>query len=677
MQYQAPDGRIFRAPQSDPSVPAPIATRLSGIIGLDTASVYHTHCKSRLADLTSTRSVAPRGGTGPGGGLTPNDIKAAYNLSGASQSGSGQVLALFELSGYRPSDVAAYEQHFGLPSVPLQNVLIDGYSGADGNGANEVTLDIELMIALAPGASNIMVYEGPNSGNGVIDTYNRIATDNLARQISTSWGLDETSAGSSRIAENAVFQQMAAQGQTIYSAAGDSGAYDNGSTIGVDDPSSQPYVTGVGGTKLKSGVNAVYQSETTWNGGSIASGAGGGGKSTFWPLPSYQLNSVTTASIGSTTMRNVPDVSLNSDPNFGYSIYFHGQWAIYGGTSCAAPLWAGFTALVNQQRAANGVGALGFANPLIYGIGRSARYNSNFHDIADQSTNLFYPAVKGYDLATGWGSFNGAGLLATMISGVPVPFDFNGDMQSDLPWQNQTTGDVTYWVLNNGAYAGSWSYLARNLPTAWKLAVAPDLNGDAQPTPIWQNLNTGDMTYWVLDKGTYSGKWGYIARGVPLDWKLVTSADLFGDGSNSLVLQNQTNGDVVYWKMSGTHWDGAWNYLARGVPTDWKIVGSYDLDGDGQSDLIWQNQTTGDVSYWSIRNGAYTGTWAFIARGIPTVWKIEGVLDVTGDGIADLIWRNQSTGDVSYWEMNGSKWTGRWSYIARNVPTAWKIVGVH
>ena len=126
--------------------------------------------------------------------------------------GSGQTLGLFELGGYTPSDVAYYVSQFGLPSVPLKNVLIDGVSGAAGSGADEVTLDIELQIALAPGASKIIVYEGPNSGKGIIDTYNRIATDNLAKQISTSWGMDEADAALYALTsgENAIFQQMAA-----------------------------------------------------------------------------------------------------------------------------------------------------------------------------------------------------------------------------------------------------------------------------------------------------------------------------------------------------------------------------------------------------------------------------------------------------------------------------------
>src|SRR5439155_11913660 len=194
--------------------------------------------------------LAPRvTGSGPGGGLSPSDIKTAYDLASAVEDGAGQTLAVFELDGYVQSDVTAYEDHFGLPHVPLQNVLVDGVNGAAGGGAVEVTLDIELQAALAPAAARILVYEGPNTDTGVLDTYNRIATDDLAQAISTSWGLSELEMTSGvRNSENNIFQQLAAQGQTFCAAAGDNGAFDDQRTLSVDDPASQPYVTGVGGT---------------------------------------------------------------------------------------------------------------------------------------------------------------------------------------------------------------------------------------------------------------------------------------------------------------------------------------------------------------------------------------------------------------------------------------------
>jgi len=417
-RFQAPEGREFHAPDNDPEVPDSIASRIAGLIGLDNAAVWHAQSRF-LSAAEMTQSSPSQIGTGPYGGLAPSDILKAYNLQGVAADGSGQILGLFELDGYLSSDVASYVSYYGLPSVPLQNVLIDGYSGAAGDGAGEVTLDIELQIALAPGASKIIVYEAPNSSKGVIDTYHRIATDNLAKQISTSWGLSENQSSPVTIrSENAAFLQMAAQGQSIYAASGDSGAYANGHSIGVLDPASQPYVVGVGGTELfvnNPGTDETYSYETTWNVDNTPSGgAGGGGVSSIWKIPSWQKGIVSAAS---TTKRNVPDVSLNADQNTGYSFYFIGNpgWWIVGGTSCAAPLWAAFTARVNQLRADNGIPPLGFANPAIYQIATGARYGDDFHDITlGTNINNLYPAHTGYDNSTGWGSFNGANLLTDL-----------------------------------------------------------------------------------------------------------------------------------------------------------------------------------------------------------------------------------------------------------------------
>ena len=456
-RYRGVDGRVFRAPDVSPTVPHELVGILTGVAGLSDAAVRRPH-NVRPSEGTALRARAEgqhATGSGPGGGLTPQDVKTAYELGGLSLDGSGQALALFELDGYTASDIAAYESRFGLPSVPLQNVLIDTATGTAGTDSDEVTLDIELAMALAPGASKILVYETGNTDAEVLDGYSRIAQDDLAKQVSTSWGLAETLSASSTLqAENAIFQQMAAQGQTVYAASGDNGAYDTGSVkdgLSVDDPASQPYVCGVGGTTLStSGAGGPYAGETTWNGGSSANGASGGGISRVWPIPSWQKSAVTAASAGSSAMRNVPDVSLNADPNTGYAIYVGGSWAVYGGASCAAPLWAGFTALVNQQRTAGGLGPLGQASPALYPLLEAARYDTDFHDIADGSTNLYYPAVGGYDDATGLGTFRGAALLADLAPGTSATLTAPtaptnlmataGSGQAALAWTAATVG---------------------------------------------------------------------------------------------------------------------------------------------------------------------------------------------------------------------------------------------
>jgi kumamolisin len=364
------------------------------------------HAQKHLVKGTAAKSNATASASVSG--VTPAIIRSAYNLP-SSVTGSGQSLALMELDGYSASDITGYESQFSLPAVLLNNILVDGATGSAGGGADEVTLDIELMVAVAPGATQIMVYEGPNDDTGILDVYDKIASDNIAKEVSSSWGSTEDTSSFGQ-SENTVFQQMSAQGQSIYAAAGDSGADDNGSSLSVGDPASQPYVVGVGGTTLTTSSNGAYTSETTWT-------DGGGGISSVWTIPSWQVGVASTSSKGSSTMRNVPDVSLNADPNTGYAIYLSGSWTEFGGTSCAAPLWAAFTALVNEQRVSNGMTDLGFPNPSLYAVGKGSDYNSDFHDIANGSTNGYYPAVTGFDDATGLGSFNGTNLFQDLTQG--------------------------------------------------------------------------------------------------------------------------------------------------------------------------------------------------------------------------------------------------------------------
>ena len=411
-QYQGEDGKVYFAPANE--LQAPAESQISAVVGLNNVTTFHNHIHMQNILRSRTANAAAPEGNAPGGGLAPADITKAYGVP-SSVNGSGQTLALFELDGYDPSDITAYEQQFNLPNVPLENVLLTGATGDAGQGAIEVVLDIEMMAGVAPNASKILVYEGPNSSAGVIDTYAKIASDNLAQQISSSWGEAEDQAAASDMqSEGTIFKQMVAQGQALYSAAGDSGAEDDGSALSVDDPSGQPNVIAVGGTTLTIGSNSDYQSETTWNDLSSGSGAGGGGISKIWTIPSYQKAVMASDKQGSTTMRNVPDVSLNADPETGYGIYQGGQWQIVGGTSAAAPLWAAFNALVNQKRIESALSSLGFPAAALYAIGSGSGYASGFNDIIKGTNGTgsdSFTAVKGYDNASGLGTFKGEGLL--------------------------------------------------------------------------------------------------------------------------------------------------------------------------------------------------------------------------------------------------------------------------
>jgi subtilase family serine protease len=332
-----------------------------------------------------------------------NDFRATY-APNVSLTGRGQVVGILELSGYKQSDIRAYEQQYGLPDVPLQNVYLDNFTGTDANA--ESPGDIEFVISIAPGISKAVIYGAPYTNAGVHDLLNEMANptkgEPLPFQITTSYYFfyDQNVYDSLR--------QLALQGQALFVASGDNGSYNETTGTGDFPPADHPLVTSVGGTELQtSGPGGAWMSETAWNGSGGGYSPWAGGDPQF-ALPSWQTGIDFTLSQGSTSARNAPDVAIVAD---NIDFYFNGAWGGFTGTSAAAPLWAGFMALVNEQAAACGRPRVGFANPALYAIGKGGNCPSCFHDIVTgnnfNSTNPSkYSAVNGYDLVTGWGSPN-------------------------------------------------------------------------------------------------------------------------------------------------------------------------------------------------------------------------------------------------------------------------------
>ncbi|TMC80780.1 MAG: peptidase S53 [Chloroflexi bacterium] len=415
--YQS-GNHTFYANATAPSIPGSINQLITSISGLDNSVQYyplyqraHMYPQAIHAQYTQQHSIQRRLIThlaGPGSGYGPKDLAGAYNISqlqNAGNLGDNQTVALFELDGYQSSDVVQYLQNYNLGNPSITNVLVDGFNGSAGPGAN--------------------------------DTYNKIVTDNKAQVVSTSWGLCETSSGVPELQTlDTIFKQGAAQGISFFAASGDSGAYDCSDTnLAVDSPASDPYVTGVGGTNLQLNAGA-YGSESVWsNPNSTTRGpkgaGGGGGLSNTFKQPSWQTGPGVQNPY-SNGFREVPDVTGDADPATGYAMYCtvtnagcpSTGWISVGGTSAAAPLWAGITALINQYLQAQGKKVIGYANPALYALFNAHPQFPAFHDITT-GNNLNYPAVTGYDLASGIGSpdvYNMARDFVTLsVGGTPTP----------------------------------------------------------------------------------------------------------------------------------------------------------------------------------------------------------------------------------------------------------------
>ncbi len=487
--YQHPtEARTFHAPDVEPSLD--LAVRVLRINGLDDFNVPHP--LAHRMPLDHNRKGKPLGGSGPSGGFLGYDFRAAY-VPGVALTGAGQSVALFEAGGYYASDITDYESLAGLPNVPLQNVLMNGFDGTPDSSNFEVALDIEMAISMAPGLSQVIVYEGSVYN----DILNRIATDNAAKQISSSWTLSFDST------TDQIFQQYAVQGQSFFQASGDDGAYPGGWV--ADDP----FITSVGGTELSiSGPGGAWVSETVWNLGynlrAGTSNASGGGISPTYSIPSWQQGLSIAANHGSTTRRNSPDVAMVADNIWVLSD--NGYSAEGSGTSASAPLWAGLTALANQLAQAHGQPPVGFINPAIYALGKGPSYTSAFHDITiGNNTTTANPtgffAVSGYDLCTGWGTPTGSNLLSALalpqLLQVSPVTSFTASGPAGGPFSPTAQ---SYSLTNSGAAALDWT-LAYTASWLEASATSGTLAPGAPATTVTLSLNT-DATN--LTAGSYA-----------------------------------------------------------------------------------------------------------------------------------------------------------------------------
>jgi uncharacterized repeat protein (TIGR03803 family) len=486
------ENRVFYAPDVEPSLD--LATPVLHISGLDNYIRPHPMSlrKSALAGLAG---LATGSGSGPAGTYMGNDFRAAY-VPGLALTGAGQTLGLVEFDGYYPGDITDYANMAGITAPSLTNVYLDGFDGSPGQNNLEVALDIDLANCMAPGLSSVIVYEGLVTD----DILNRMATDDLANQLSASWmyAIDAET--------EQIFQQYAAQGQSFFNASGDGDAWVGQIATPCDDPN----LTSVGGTTLTtSGPGGAWVSETVWNwdveNGSKFDGQGsGGGISTTYPIPSWQLGVSMTANQGSTLFRNIPDVALTGDNVF--VVADNGQGFSVGGTSCATALWAAFIALANEQSVAKGRPPLGFINRAIYALGLGPDYTNGFHDITtgnntwSESPTLFY-AVPGYDLCSGWGTPMGSNLVNLLAPPDALRVSpLNGWDSSGGVGGTLTPDSQNYLLTNYGNASLSW---AATSTVPW-LSLSPDAGtvtpGGASVTVV-ASLNAAASN---LLLGTYS-----------------------------------------------------------------------------------------------------------------------------------------------------------------------------
>jgi len=506
-------GRVAFANTSAPAVGRAVAPDVEAIIGLNTIArpiraglpkpppppAASGRAAGHRADHGAAVAAAPRAaGPAPCSAATTqqanfdattdyhpytiNQVAAAYQftpLYTAGDLGAGSTVALYELEGNFPADTTGYQKCFGTTGT-VSTVKVDGGapapSAAEDDGF-ETQIDIDNVIGLAPKA-NLLVYQGPDTAQGAYDTDQAIVVGDKASILSQSWGLCESQLGANVItAEGTLFEEAAVEGITVLASSGDTGSgdCDDASSPGdtqpaVDDPASQPYVTGVGGTELSSLTGPV---ESAWN---DLDGSGGGGTSGVWGVPSFQADAAANVSVtgssqsrigtcpGATSggfCRQVPDVSAEADSYTGYMVYWGGTWTVGGGTSASTPLWAALVALAQSSSTCDGA-RLGFINPTLYG-GAGAQYADDFNDVTSGNNAWIagmdpFTASPGYDPVTGLGTPKAAGDVSMLCA---------GPLSVSTPASETTVADapVTAQVVASAAHGQPVTLSATGVPS--------------------------------------------------------------------------------------------------------------------------------------------------------------------------------------------------------------------
>ena len=406
-RFEHPGGS-YRGRIGPVQMPDELHEIVEAVLGLDDRPIAKPHFRARRPH----GNVHWEANAGHATSFTPLQIASLYGFPAGT--GQGECVAIIELGGgERTADLTAYFSSLGIQPAPkVTAISVDhgkNHPTGDPNGPDgEVMLDIEVVGAVAPRAT-IAVYFAPNTDAGFLDAITTAIHDttHTPSVISISWGGPESAWTQQALtAFDSAFQAAAAMGITVCIASGDNGSSDgvNDGANHVDFPASSPHVLACGGTNLQATGNAIT-AESVWNDGAQG-GAGGGGVSGVFPLPAWQNGLKPTLTAGGSetlTMRGVPDVSGDADPQTGYDVRIDGTNTVIGGTSAVAPLWAGLIARINSAKGSS----VGFINPQLYAAA------SAFHDIKNGNNGSF-AAAAGWDACTGLGSPNGA-MIATAL----------------------------------------------------------------------------------------------------------------------------------------------------------------------------------------------------------------------------------------------------------------------
>ena len=539
--YRDSDGQTFYSASVKPSVPAEIAPKLSAVIGLTAEKPLHSLTKvgQVLGEdpvAGSSKLRADSGGTGPGGSFSCSDLRSVYSIPTWGDLDKRQVVAVFEQGFYRKSDVEKYFKRFGVGSQTKQTPVSVNKSPVvlEQEVELEACLDLDMLVGMNPEIGEVQVYVDDYNYDpfpvAIVNAFQTVAeATTLPTILSVSYGEDEGSFGTSAAtAADTALQQLAAEGVTVLASSGDNGAYGDyfSYPYNVSYPSSDPYITGVGGTTLFVGPKQSHKFETAWNELEGGYGATGGGISILWTIPEWQANTgygsfYLTDDGGSVTYRNVPDVAAVADPLTGVGVYCQDQggWIEVGGTSVASPLWGGYLSTINATFGYFHLGPIGFFNPILYNAG--AVSSNGFSD----PIAYLYGVIEGqngYPWSSNPGYFNGYLYSNTTGNGTPWGYGFAAQVLTGLSQPGTAPGSIYGLEVTVKGTTANFTWTASSGATGYVLGIYHPVDGINVTTCYLSKTNkltVTDLPRVSESNGVayYALVWGFNASGGAFD----------------------------------------------------------------------------------------------------------------------------------------------------------------
>ena len=697
----------FTSAVTAPSLPDDIGAAVDGIRGLQPL-IRHPHF-TKSPPLTQTAANANRSDSIHSQQLeatsyyaiAPGAIAATYHFP-TNVNGTGETIAIVGASFPTATDITTFWSQCGVSQSwsNISFINVDGGPGSNTNDQFELSMDSEWTSGEAPGAQ-VRIYGAPWPLTNVTEeeAYAQILGDLASfpsiHQVTESYGGSEFNGD-----QDSSLILLIAQGVTCFASSGDggtnpddTGVYESTSPVSINYPGSDPSMTGVGGTILNfpvADVGVYVPPEITWSVSGNGTNGTGGGISTLFTRPSWQVGT----GLPGGTMRCEPDVSAMAFYSAMGALVIQGGDAYYGGgTSLASPIWAGFLALVNQGRASGGLAPVGFLNPKIY----PQLGTSSFTDILTGNNGL-YSAGTGYDLCTGIGSPVGTNMVTYLNTVATAPWIYaqpasvatvagravqftatvGGYPQPTYQWQVSANGGASWQNLSNGglystvqtatlgisdaevAISGYEFRLVSTDSTASVTSSAVTLTVTSppigytvggQPGLLWTDTSTGNRVIWLMSGTSFASS---VSLGnVTENWEIDGSGDFNSDGNSDILWTDTSTGNRVIWLMSGTNFSS--NVSLGNVALNWIVSGVADFNGDGHPDILWTNTTTGERVIWLMNGTAYSSS---VSLGVvPLNLSISGVGAFGGGTQPDIVFTDTTTGQRLIWLMSGTSYS--------------------